>query len=139
MSELRRSLREAALEYRVVKNTLARIAAEQTPVEVLKDDFRGPVGVAFGYDDPVLLAKRLIQFSEENEKFQIKTAMIEGRRLDLEGLKKLSKLPPREVQLAMLAGALAAPAAKMAAALQATVNSLLYAFYALKEKKEKGQ
>jgi large subunit ribosomal protein L10 len=135
ISALRRSLKEANLEYRVVKNTLARIASKETPAEVLQEHFVGPVAVAFGYEDPVILAKKVLEFSKENEKLAVKCGLVEGRFVDLEGLKNVSKLPSREVQLAMLAGAFSAPLTKMASLLHATINRLGYALYALKEKK----
>ncbi len=132
---MRRMLKEADLEYRVVKNTLAKIAAEETPVAAAKDEFVGPIGIAIGYDDPVIVAKKVIDYSKENEKFGIKCGVIEGKFVDLEGLKQVAKLPSRDVQLAMLAGAMAAPMSKMASLLQATVQKLGYALNALKDKK----
>ena len=60
LSELRRLLRSGGLDYRVVKNTLARIASQDTPVAVAKDAFKGPVALAVGYDDPVTAAKKII-------------------------------------------------------------------------------
>ncbi len=135
MSEMRRMLKESSLEYRVVKNTLARIAAEDTPVAVLKDEFVGPVGVAIAYDDPVELAKKVIDYSKQNEKFAIKCGIIEGKFVDLEGLKNVSKLPSRDVLLAMFAGAVASPLRNMASLLQATISRLGYALNALKDKK----
>ena len=136
MMQMRRILKEAEIEYKVVKNTLARIAAEQTPVEVARDEFVGPVGLAIGYDDPVLVAKKVLEYKKEKEDFEIRCGVIEGRLMDLEGIKAVSKLPSREVQLAMLAGAMKAPAQKMASVLQATIRKLAYALNALKEKKE---
>jgi large subunit ribosomal protein L10 len=135
ISEMRRLLKESSIEYRVVKNTLARIAAEDTPVAVVKDEFVGPVGVAVSYDDPVELAKKVIDYNKKNEKFAIKCGVIEGKFVDLEGLKNVSKLPSREVLLAMFAGALSSPIRNMASLLQATIVKLGYALNALKEKK----
>ncbi|MDH3879515.1 MAG: 50S ribosomal protein L10, partial [Desulfobacterales bacterium] len=63
---LRDSLRESALEYRVVKNSLARIAAEGTPVDQAKDILAGPIGIAVGYDDPVLVVKKVLAFNKSN-------------------------------------------------------------------------
>ncbi len=133
---MRRMLKEAEVEYRVVKNTLARIASEDTPVAVARDEFVGPVGLAIGYDDPVLVAKKVLEYQKEKEDFEIRCGVIEGKLMDLEGIKAVSKLPSREVQLAMLAGAMKAPAQKMATLLQATIRKLGYALNALKEKKE---
>jgi len=136
MMQMRRMLKEAEVEYKVVKNTLARIASEGTPMEVVRDEFIGPVGLAIGYDDPVLVAKKVLDYKKEKEEFEIRCGVIEGKFVDLDGLKAVSKLPSREVQLAMLAGAMKAPAQKMASALQATIRKLGYALNALKEKKD---
>ncbi len=136
MMQMRRILKEAEIEYKVVKNTLARIASKDTPVEVARDEFVGPVGLAIGYDDPVLVAKKILEYQKEKEDFEIRCGVIEGRLMDLDGIKAVSKLPSRDVQLAMLAGAMKAPAQKMASALQATIRKLAYALNALKEKKE---
>ena len=133
---LRNDLRSAELEYRVVKNSLARRAAEGTPVDSAKDIFSGPVGLAIGYDDPLLLVKKVLEFSKANEKLEIKGGLVEGGPCSVEQLKVISALPPREVQLAMLAGAMQAPLSKFAGLLNATVTRLVYALQALKEKRE---
>jgi large subunit ribosomal protein L10 len=133
---LRNNLRSASLEYKVVKNTLAKIAAEGTPVSTAKDKFSGPVGIAIGYDDPVLLVKKVLEYGKTNEKLQIKGGVIEGSVCDIDALKTLSALPPREVLLSMLAGVMQAPAGKMARLLNATLARFAYAMEALKKKRE---
>ncbi|MBI5741523.1 MAG: 50S ribosomal protein L10 [Nitrospirae bacterium] len=132
---LRNSLRSAALEYKVVKNTLAKIAAEGTPVSVAKDNFTGPVGIAIGYDDPVLLVKKVLEYNKTNEKLQLKGGVIEGGLCSVDALKKISELPSREVLLSILAGTLQAPASKLVRLLNATVVRFAYALEALKQKK----
>ncbi len=131
---LRNSLREAELEYRVVKNTLARRAAEGTPVDAAKDFFTGPIGIAVGFDDPVLVAKRVIEFRKSNEKLEIKGGIIEGGVCTPEQIKTISELPSREVQLSMLVGAMQSPLSKFASALNATLSQFIYAMEALKDK-----
>lgn len=135
ISQMRRLLRESELDYRVVKNTLAKIAAEDTPVSVAKDQFVGPVGIAIGYDDPVLVAKKVLEYAKGNDMFGVKGGVIEGKFMDLKDLKSVASLPPRDVQLAMLAGTMAAPMSKMASLLQATIRKFGYALNGLKEKK----
>ncbi|RJQ22597.1 MAG: 50S ribosomal protein L10 [Nitrospiraceae bacterium] len=132
---LRNSLRSSALEYKVVKNTLAKRAAEGTPVEAVKDHFSGPVGIAIGYDDPVLLVKKVLEYGRTNEKLQIRGGVIEGGACTLQALKTISELPSREVQLAMLAGVMQAPSNKLARLLNATLAQFIYAMEALKKKK----
>jgi len=135
ITELRNSLRESALEYRVVKNTLARIAAEGTPVDQAKDIIAGPIGIAIGYDDPVLVVKKVLEFNKSNDKLEVKGGFVEGTVFAFDELKSISKLPPKEVQLSMLAGAMKAPATKLAELLSSTVTRLAYAMEALKDKK----
>lgn len=135
ITELRNSLRSAECEYKVVKNTLARRAAEGTSVDVAKDILSGPLGVAIGYDDPVLLVKKVLAYNKTNEKLEIRGGVVEGSLCNVEQMKAISILPPREVQLAMLAGVMNAPATKFAGLLSATVTRFAYALEALKNKK----
>lgn len=135
LTVLRNSLRAVAVEYKVAKNTLAKIAAEGTPVDAAKDIFSGPIGIAIGYDDPVLIVKKVLAFSKDNEKLEIKGGVVEGGVCTPAQLKAISELPPREVQLAMLVGAMQSPLSKMAGLLNSTVTQFMYAMEALKNKK----
>ena len=135
MTEARRKFREASVEYRVVKNTLARIASEDTPVALAREYFEGPVGVAVGYDDPVIVAKKVLEFSKENDKFGVKCGVIEGSLVQEAELRKIAALPTKEVLLSMMAGAFAAPLTKLAAGLNATMARFVYALEALKATK----
>ncbi len=136
LSDLRRLLRAGGVEYSIVKNTLARIASQDTPISVAKSAFKGPVAVAIGYKDPVMTAKKVIEFSKKNEKLKLSAGVIEGKLYNFAEVKAIADLPPREVLLSMMAGAFQAPLSKMAAALSATVSSFAYAMSALKTKKE---
>lgn len=135
ISELRDSLRGASVEYRVIKNTLARIAAEGTPVAPARDSFTGPVGIALSYGDAVQAAKGVLDFTKKNQKLKVTAGVIEGSFCASEELKAIAELPPREVLLSMTAGVLQAPASKMARLLQATVCGFAYGLSALKEKR----
>jgi len=137
MSDLRNLLRSASVEYRVIKNNLARIAAKDTPLSILKpEEYTGPIGIAIGYDDPLLAVKKVLEFTEKNEKLKVKNSVVEGRLFSPEELKALSKLPPREILLGMLVGGFAQPLTQLASVLNATVANLAYALEALKRKKE---
>lgn len=136
---LRNNLREVALEYRVIKNTLAKRASEGTPIDAVKEIFSGPIGIAVGYDDPVLLAKKVLEFSKKNDKLEIKGGIIEGDVCTPAQIKTISELPSREVQLAMLVGAMQSPLSKLASALNATLSGFVYAMEALKKNRESGQ
>ncbi len=135
LTELRRLLKKSSLDYRVVKNTLAKIAAKDTGVAAADKVFKGPIGVAIGYDDPVLVVKKVLEFTKTNEKIQVKGAVVEGRLCEPGEVKDIAELPSREVLLSMLAGAFQAPTSKMAGALSATVSSFAYAVQALQNKK----
>ncbi len=98
ITELRNSLRSDELEYKVIKNTLAKRAAEGTSVDVAKDILVGPIGVAIGYDDPVLLVKKVLAFNKDNDKLEIKGGIVEGVVCDVKQMTAISKLPSREIQ-----------------------------------------
>lgn len=129
-------MKEADAEYKVVKNTLINIAAKGTPVESAKNFFIGPTGIAFGYGDPVSMAKKVLEFSVKNDKFKIKSGIIEGQLYSTEDIKAVSVLPSRKVLLGMLGGALQSPMATLAFSLSATINQFAHALESLKTKKE---
>lgn len=135
LSELRKSLREGNLEYKVVKNTLARIAAEGTSLSIAKDSFRGPIGIAISYDDPVIIIKKVLEYSKKNEKLKVNAGIIEGTLCASDELKSVAELPPKPVLLSMLARGLQSPLSKFACALNATLSKFVYAMEALKNKK----
>ncbi|MDX9715599.1 MAG: 50S ribosomal protein L10 [Dissulfurispiraceae bacterium] len=135
VSVLRQQVKEVGGEYKVFKNTLSFIASKGTNAEAAQDLFVGPTGLAFGYDDPVAVAKKVLEFAGKNEKLKIKSGIIEGKLFSAADLKAISALPAKPVLLSMLAGAMQAPASKLAAALNATVAQLAYALEAVKNKK----
>ncbi len=139
LTDLRGALRADGVSFKIVKNTLARIASEGTPMACAKDKFEGPVGLAIGYEDPIAVAKGIIRYSAKNEKLKPMAAVVEGQLVDAAELKSIASLPARPVLLSMMAGAFSAPASKMAGALNATVASMGHAFSALLAKKEKEQ
>lgn len=125
------------MEYKIVKNTLAKRAAEGTPLEIAKDSFAGPVGIAVGYDDPVLLAKKILEFVKTNEKLKIKGGVIEGKICRAEDLKAISELSSRHTLLAVFIGTMQSPLSRLAVALNATLVQFVYAMEAVKEQKVK--
>ena len=139
MNEFRAKLRDASIEYRVIKNTLARIASEDTPVAAARDTFTGPVGVAMGYDDPVSVMKAVLEYAKKNDKLKVTSGIIEGELCDAARLTSISLLPSREALLGMLAGCMQAPAGKLARLLSATLTQMGYAMNALREKRAQEQ
>jgi large subunit ribosomal protein L10 len=93
MNALRRKLREANAEYQVAKNSLLVRASEGNDVALMKDQFKGPSAIALSYDDPVGPAKVLTEFMKDNDKLEIKSGVLNGKMIDLNGIKALSSLP----------------------------------------------
>ena len=136
MNELRGQLREASVEYRVVKNTLMLRASHGTDMALLKDHFSGPCAVALSYDDPVAPAKILTKFSEENAALEVKAGMVDGQVIDSAGVKRLSRLPPREGLLAQLLSVLNSSATTLVIVLGGVPRNLLGVLEAIKGQKE---
>lgn len=136
VSDLRKKLNEINAEFKVVKNTLLSRASENTYVEAIKDDFKGPSGVAMSYDDPVAPAKVVTEFAAGNDKFEIKLGVLGGKRLDAAAIKALSSLPAREVLLAQVLSAMNGVPTSFVRVLNAVPQKLLYALQAIKEQKE---
>lgn len=109
ITELRKRLREAGVEFKVYKNTLTRRALAEVGLEGLNDVFTGPNAIAFSNEDVVAPAKILSEFAEEHEALEIKAGVIEGNIATIEEIKALAKLPSREGLLSMLLSVLQAP------------------------------
>jgi len=114
VTELRRKCREAKVEYRIVKNTLAIRAAKGTALEALAEKFAGPTALILSYDDVVAPAKILADFAKDRESFAIRTAVVEGKVVDARGIAALAKLPGLPELRSRIAGMLMQPAAKLA-------------------------
>jgi len=126
MQDLRSRLRTADVEFRVVKNTMARRAAAESGNEALETELKGPIGIAFGYDDLGAPAKLLADFVRSTRlKLEIVGGLVEGRVFGPEQVRQLADLPPREVLLAQLLGTLQSPVAQLVATIQAPVQQLV--------------
>lgn len=137
MSALRISLREAGVDYQVVKNTLLLRASEGTGVITMSDHFKGPCAVAMCYTDPVAAAKALTAFAAQNDKvFTIKAAMLSGKAMSAVGVKALSEMPPLPVMQAQFLGVLNAVPEKFVRLLAAVPQSMLNVLNAAKDKME---
>ena len=113
VTELRKKLRDAKVDYRIVKNTLAARAAKGTPVEPVADKFVGPTAIVMSYDDVVAPAKLLSEFMKDRENFAIRAAIVEGRVIDAKGVQALAKLPGIQELRAQILGVITAPATKL--------------------------
>jgi large subunit ribosomal protein L7/L12 len=137
VTELRRQLRGVGAELKVVKNTLAILASEGTPLSVAKDHFRGPLSVAIGYDDPALPAKVLRDFiakEKRDKKMRITVGVVEGNLLDAARVKAVADLPPRNALLSLLLAGLQGPLAGLAGTMSGIVVKFIGTLIAIKEK-----
>jgi len=132
VTDLRRRLRKADVEYLVVKNTLALRALKAAAVPGLDGHVTGPTAFALSRGDGAAAAKVLTDFAKEFEKPALKAAIVDGRAVTPEQVKRLAQLPPRDVLLAELAGALQAPLAGFVGALSGLLSTFVGAVEALK-------
>jgi large subunit ribosomal protein L10 len=136
MTELRSNLREAQIEFQVIKNTMLRRASEGTHVESIKDAFKGPSAIALSIDDPVAPAKILTAFAKKNEKLEIRIGVLEGKVLDLNAIKSLSTLPSREELIASVLRTMIAVPTSLVTALSDVPRRLVNVLQAIKDQKE---
>jgi large subunit ribosomal protein L10 len=132
MTELRRRLRVAGVDYVVVKNTLAQRAFAANGVNALDDHLAGPTGLVLAGGDALAGAKVLTEFAKEFEKPAIKIGLVDGRPVTPEQVKRLAELPSREVLLSQLAGYLQAPLAQMAGVMNGMLYQMVGALEALR-------
>ena len=133
MATLRRSLRDAGADYKVYKNTLVRFAAVSLDLEGLVPLLEGPTGIAFTDGDAVPVAKALRDFARVNTRLVLKGGVLGHKVMSPEDTTALADLPPREVVLARLAGAFAAPMQQFAGLLAALPRNFAYGLKALLE------
>jgi large subunit ribosomal protein L10 len=125
ITRLRRQLREASVEYRVVKNTLMRLAAKETSLEGLLNLFVGPTAMAISNDDPVAPARVLTEFSKEMPMLEIKGGLIEGRLVGPSEIEGLARLPGREVLVGNLLQVLKGGQFRLVSVLSAHIRRLV--------------
>lgn len=110
VTELRKVMREAGVDYKVYKNTLVRRAAQEVGIEQFNDELLvGTNAIAFGYDDPVAPARILKKFIETHPKMKLKMGVVEGEFYDEAKIMELANIPSREELIAKLLGSLKAP------------------------------
>jgi large subunit ribosomal protein L10 len=131
ISRLRRQLRAAGAEYKVLKNTLVRRAVAGTKVESLSEFLEGPVAIAWVKDDISGVAKVLREFAKDVPTLVIKGGVLNGRALNKRDLAALAELPSRDVLLSQLGGLLASPLRQMAGLLRAVPQNFAYGLSAL--------
>jgi large subunit ribosomal protein L10 len=124
-NDLRRKCREAGVEYRVVKNTLARIAVREGEMNELGDYFRGPIAVALSEEDSVAPARVLAEFRKVTQKPVFIAGFVEGRVYPSEEIRRIANLPTREVLLAQVIGAVQAPVGQLVWTLEGLLRNLV--------------
>jgi large subunit ribosomal protein L10 len=135
--ELRRKLREAGLRYRVVKNRLAQIAAQGTPAEPLREQFKEMTAVATSSDEPVALARILRDFSRDNPQVAFKGAVVEGRVIDLTKIEAIANLPGRPELMAKIMGMVNIQTQQLVSAVQGVVRNLVVVLGQIRDQKAK--
>ena len=125
---LRKSLREAGVEYKVYKNTLVILAARELGIEGIVEHLQGPISIAFGYEDPTVAARVLNEFAKTHKKLELKAGIIQGQVFDSAKINELAAIPPRDVLIARLLGSFKAP-----------LSNFAYLLNSIKEQKESAQ
>ncbi|HHW31160.1 MAG TPA: 50S ribosomal protein L10 [Clostridiaceae bacterium] len=134
-TELRSALRKAGVEYRVIKNTLIKFAAKESGLEELNPFLVGPTALAISDSDPVAPAKVLYEYANKYNNLELKAGIVNGKLVDVKGIKELAELPPKEVLLAKVLGGFNAPIAGLVNVLNANIRGLVVALNAIAEKK----
>lgn len=135
-TELRANLRKVGVDCQVVKNTLARLAFTGTDHEVLADKFKENCAIVTGYEDPVAAAKAVADFAKGSKAFDMRFASLEGKYLDEDGVKALSKLPSKEELLGKTLGTMNAVPTNFVSLLANVPRGLLNVLSAVKDQKE---
>jgi large subunit ribosomal protein L10 len=136
ISELRRLCEKAGVEFRVVKNTLAKRSIKGTPAEDLEQYFDGPTALAISREHENVSAKILVKFAEEYELPRLKAGVVEGKVIDATAVLALAKLPSKKELLSTLLGGIKSPGNRFVSVLQGPLRNLLYALNAIAEKKQ---
>ena len=137
LTDLRKMLRGAGIEFKIVKNTLASIASKGTPFENTSKYFAGPTSLAISYKDPVAAAKIMVSYAKKEEKLNIRAGLVEGNVIGAEEVKKLSELPSREVLLSKALASMMSPATNLVGVLHGVIRKFVYTLKAIESNKTK--
>ena len=135
ITNLRRNLQKEGGDYTVTKNTLAKIAIKGTEFEALADLCKGPVAIAFGFEDQVSPAKIVSKFIKDSKKGEILGAVLDGKVLSVEETKALANLPSKEELYAKMLGSINSPASGIVGSVNAVMASLTRAVAAVRDQK----
>ncbi|HAA57133.1 MAG TPA: 50S ribosomal protein L10 [Myxococcales bacterium] len=139
ITEVRRAFRAEGVTFKVLKNTLARIASEDTPLSVVSEDFVGPIALAYSQEDAIAPARVASKCAKDNDKFELKAGYIDGTRLDLAGIDSLAKLPSKDEMRGKLLNVFMAPATGLVRVMNGVPQKLALALSAYKDKMDGGE
>ncbi len=139
ISEFRDQCRKASVNYRVVKNTLTRLAARNAGLDEMVESLSGPSAIAYSYEDPSAPAKVIMEFAKKTEKPTIKVALFEGEFYGPSTVREIVDLPSRSFLLAQLVGGCNAQIQNLVSGLHGLINKLAIALNAVKTLKEKSE
>ena len=137
VTELRRALREASAEYRVVKNSLTQLAARELGIQELERYLEGPTAIALSDGDLIAAAKILTTYSKKVPVLQIKAGLVDGRVLPKEEVVALAELPPREVLVGRLMGLMVAPLRGLVGGLASSLRGFVVGLDQVRQKRER--
>jgi large subunit ribosomal protein L10 len=135
MTEFRRTCRAKSVECRVVKNRLARIAADNADMAVMKDHLTGPTAIMFGAESQVDPAKLVVDFAKDNEAMEIKGGFLDGAYLDKSQVVALSMVPSKDELIAKMMGSINSPLTGLAMVMNGVVSGLARAIDAVAKQK----
>jgi len=139
LTELRKKLRDADAEYRVVKNTLFKLAAgDAMPVAEMSEHLSGPTAIGFAKSDPVAVAKILLDYARDHKAMSVKAGVMDGRVLTPSQVDALSKTPPREVLLSQMLGSLQSPISGFVGTLNGIISNFVFTLQAIADKQGGG-
>jgi large subunit ribosomal protein L10 len=139
VAELRTKLRDADATFKVVKNSLTERAADQAGAETLKDFLTGPTALTFVRGDVATAAKAIADYARVTQLLPFKGGLMGGAALDIDQMRSLSRLPPRQALYGQLAGVVASPVTGLVRTLNALIGGLAAALGQVREKKESGE
>ena len=137
VTDLRNQFRKSNVEYRVLKNTLVNLAANDLKISGLEPFLKGATAVAFGYGDPTAPARVLAEYMKKAGKMQIKCGLISRKLIQARDVEALARIPAKEVLVAKLLGTMNAPAARLVGVLNGPARALVCALRAVQGQKEK--
>ena len=140
LTQLRRHMRAQSVDFRVIKNTLARQAAKNTPFEMLDEEFKGPVSLVVSYEDPIAPAKALAEFAKSgaSKSPKVLCGVVEGKKVSPGEVQALAELPSREELISQMLSVFQGPTTNFAGVFSSLLRKLVGTLDAVREKKETG-